>query len=290
VSLEQLIGILVTVTLIEMMIAVGLSVRLADLAAVFQNKGLLVRALVANYVVVPAVTVGMLVVFETSPLVTAGFLILAVCPGAPYGPPFTAVARGEVSTSVGLMIVLAASSAVCAPLLLQFLLPLVSGESGLQFDAKRIAATLFLTQLLPLAAGLAARQCWPAIAARLLVPAQIVSKILNLLTLCLILAANFPDLLKIRLVGYAGMLLLLIASLSVGWLLGGRSCRVRRAFTVTTALRNVGVGLVIATSSFPGTPAVIAVVAYGVVSLMGVLGWSIAVASTGRDEHAIAET
>ena len=40
----------------------------------------------------------------------------------------------------------------------------------------------------------------------------------------------------------------------------------------TTATRNVAVGLVIATSNFSGTPAVTAVVAYGLVSLLGTLG------------------
>ena len=41
---------------------------------------------------------------------------------------------------------------------------------------------------------------------------------------------------------------------------------------MTTATRNVAVGLVIATSNFAGTPAVTAVVAYGLVSILGALG------------------
>ena len=41
---------------------------------------------------------------------------------------------------------------------------------------------------------------------------------------------------------------------------------------MTTATRNVAVGLVIAASNFAGTPAVTAVVAYGLVSILGALG------------------
>ena len=53
--------------------------------------------------VVVALAVGLLLLFrphsldpEHFPLVAAGFLIAAVCPGAPYGPPFTRMAGGNV--------------------------------------------------------------------------------------------------------------------------------------------------------------------------------------------------
>jgi hypothetical protein len=41
--------------------------------------------------------------------------------------------------------------------------------------------------------------------------------------------------------------------------------------TLTTSLRNVGLGLVIATGSFAGTPAVTAVLAYGLFEIVGSL-------------------
>jgi hypothetical protein len=47
--------------------------------------------------------------------------------------------------------------------------------------------------------------------------------------------------------------------------------------TLTTSLRNVGVGLVVATGTFAGTPAVTAVVVYGLLEVVGslllALGW-----------------
>ncbi len=41
--------------------------------------------------------------------------------------------------------------------------------------------------------------------------------------------------------------------------------------TLTTLLRNVGVGLVIATSNFPGTAAMTATLAYGLLEIAGSL-------------------
>jgi BASS family bile acid:Na+ symporter len=275
-TINQLINVLVTVTLIEMMAAIGLGVAFVDLVGVARNWRLLTRAALANYVCVPAVTVALLLLFDAHPLVAAGFLILAVCPGAPYGPPFTAIAKGNVAVSVGLMVVLAGSSALLAPVLLHYLLPLVSGSDSLKGDVTRIVSTLLVTQLLPLGAGVAVRQWRPPLAARLQRPANLVSKLLNLTAVGLILATQFESLSEIRLRGFVGMLALLIASWAAGWLLAGAGTDLRKTMTLTTSLRNVGVGLVIATGTFAGTPAVTAVLAYGLFEVVGSLALALA--------------
>jgi BASS family bile acid:Na+ symporter len=273
-TVDRLINILVTVTLIEMMIALGLGVTFAELAAVARNWPLVLRAALANYVCVAAVTIGLLLLFDAHPMVAAGFLILAVCPGAPYGPPFTAVAKGNVAVAVGLMVILAGSSAILAPLLLHYLLPLMAGDEPLAIDATRIAGVLLMTQLVPLGLGVALRQWRPRLADRLQNPAKLLSKLLNLAALALILAAQFPFLIEIRPQGFVGMLALLVASWAIGWLLGGGAKDIRKAMTVTTSLRNVSVGLVIATGAFAGTPAVTAVAAYGLIGLLGTLAFA----------------
>lgn len=277
-TFDQLINVLVTITLIEMMLGIGMSVTFADLVGVAKDWRLLVRAALANYVGVPAATVGLLFLFDARPMVAAGFLILAVCPGAPYGPPFVAIARGNVAVAVGLMVVLAGSSAIIAPLLLYLLLPLMSGSEALTVDATKIVATLLVTQLIPLCMGVGLRQWRPTLANRLQGPATLASKILNLLVVGLILIVQFHLLAEIRPGGFVGMLALLLASWIFGWLLGGLESGVRKAMTLTTSLRNVGVGLVIATGSFAGTAAVTATLAYGLFAVIGslllALGWA----------------
>jgi BASS family bile acid:Na+ symporter len=270
-TIHQIINVLVTVTLVEMMVAIGLGVTCAELLGVARNWRLVGRAALANYVCVPAAAVGLLLLFDARPLVAAGFLILAVCPGAPYGPPFTSAARGNVAAAVGLMVMLAGSSAIVAPLLLQVLLPLVSAEEALRVDGARMLGTLLVTQLVPLCVGMAVRQWRPNLAERLRHPASLVSKVLNLLTVGLILVVQFRLLAEIRPVGFVGMLALLVASWAAGWLLGGPGGDDRKAMTLTTSLRNAGVGLVIATGAFAGTAAVTATLAYGLFAVVGSL-------------------
>jgi BASS family bile acid:Na+ symporter len=82
------------------------------------------------------------------------------------------------------------------------------------------------------------------------------------------------------------MLGLLLASWAAGWLLGGSDAAGRKALTLTTSLRNVGVGLVIATGAFAGTPAVTATLAYGLFGVVGslllALWWGRRAAATER--------
>jgi BASS family bile acid:Na+ symporter len=119
--------------------------------------------------------------------------------------------------------------------------------------------------------GLAVRRWRPALASRLQKPADLLSKALNLLAIGLILVTQFQTLASIRPAVLAGMLALLVVSLAAGWLLGGAADASRRSLTITTGLRNVGLGLVIATGAFAGTQAVTATLAYGLFAVIGSL-------------------
>jgi bile acid:Na+ symporter, BASS family len=271
-KMERLLNILVTFTLIEMMVAIGLSVTVADLLMAARSWRLFVRALLANYVCVPAAVIVLLLLVDPHPMVAAGFLVLAVCPGAPYGPPLTVVAKGNAPLAIGWMALLAGSSAIIAPLALRGLLPLVSANDPPVIASSQMAITLLLTQLVPLSLGIATRHWRPTVAVRMQQPANLLSKVLNLLTIGLILFTQFDLLAEIRPRGFIGMAILLAVSWTAGWLFGGPAAGTRKALAVTTSLRNFGVGLVIATNSFSNTPAVTAITAYGIMSLFTTIG------------------
>jgi bile acid:Na+ symporter, BASS family len=270
-SIDRIINLLVMVTLIEMMVLTGLRVTFGELGQVVGNLRLVARAGVANYVLVPVLAVLLLVVFDAAPMVAAGFLVLAVCPGAPFGPLFAAIARANVPEAVGLMVILAGSSAIVSPLLLTALMPWLAGGSVARIDLAGMVGALLATQLLPLLVGLLLKHLRPQLAEWLSSPLELISKVLNLGVVGLILASQFQMLADIRLRGFAGMLALLAGSLLIGWLAGGPKRDSRKTMALTTALRNVGVGLVIVTGNFAGTPAVSAALAYGIVEVLGSL-------------------
>lgn len=264
-NVDRIINLLTTITLIEMMVTIGLGVRLSDVVGVGKDLRLVVRAALANYIVVPAAAVALLLAYHANPMVAVGILIAAVCPGAPYGPPFTSMAKGNVTVSVGLMVILAGSSAIAAPLLLHTLVPIVAGSEPLRFNLVKMVSALIGSQLLPLCVGLYLRERRPALTEKLKKPFRRLSIFLNLLILGFILTAQYRMLSEIRLIGYFGMLALVGVTVVAGWVFGGRRSDTRTSMVFATSVRNVAVSLVIATGSFPGTPAIAAATAYAVV-------------------------
>ncbi|MBS0209527.1 MAG: bile acid:sodium symporter [Planctomycetes bacterium] len=262
------------VALVTLMLSVGMSVTIGELLAAARRWGVILLAALANFVVVPLAVVVLLWLFGAAPLVSVGFLILAVCPGAPMGPSFVDTARGDVPLATALMVLLAACSVVAAPLLLSVALPLMLEGSDLRVDYGTLTTTLLVTQALPLAAGIAFRRWLPRWNERLRVPARGLANLLLLVVVVLILATQYAGLLLVRWHGWCGMLLLLAVSLLTGWLAAGRDATTRRTLAVTTGLRNVAVGLVIVSASFAETLAATAVLAYALVSIAGTFAFA----------------
>jgi BASS family bile acid:Na+ symporter len=272
VDTQQVVGLINVTALVAIMLSMGLQVTFAALVASARVSGRVALGLVANYVLVPAAALALLHLFEPDPLIAVGFLILAVCPGAPVAPPATTIARGDVPWAVGLMVILCGFSAILSPMLLGMLVPQVAPDSSLAVDYLAIVRTLLVAQLLPLAIGLAVHHYAPAVTARIARPVAALANVMLVILIGLILATQFDTLAAIRARGWAGMAALFAASVTIGWVCGTRDAATRKASALTTAARNAAVGLAIATGNFAGTPVVTAVVAYGLVCMLGTLG------------------
>ena len=83
---------------------------------------------------------------------------------------------------------------------------------------------------------------------------------LSLVVFALIISLQDRTLAEIRLVGFVGISVMVLLCLAAGWVLGGHAIGMRKAVGLTTAARNVGVALLIATASFPDSAAVTAVI------------------------------
>jgi BASS family bile acid:Na+ symporter len=234
---------LVNVTaLVTIMLSMGLQVKWQAVTASTRPVLLVVLGLFANYVLVPAVTLGLLYLFQANPMVSAGFFILAVCPGAPIGPPVTGIAKGNVPWAIGMMTILAGSSVFLSPALLSVLLAWTAPASDLRIDYLAILRTLLVAQMFPLAVGLSIHHWAPKLTQWIVKPLSVLANVLLLVLVGLIVATQYETLATIRLRGWTGMSLLLLASVAIGWLCGGTDVAIRKALAVTTAARNAAVG------------------------------------------------
>lgn len=275
----QAIVVLNVAALGTLMLSMGLQVSFATAWASARPLPLIIRCILANFVLVPAMALALLYAFHAHPLVWIGFFILAVCPGAPVGPPLTALANGNLSLAIAMMILLAGLSTILAPSLLSIFLAWALPESNLHVEFLAVVRTLLVAQLLPLALGFAVHHFAPRLTQRLVRPVGLLANVLMLALIAVIIVSEYHTLADIKWKGWSGMVLLLGASLAIGWLLGGPDRSNRTALAVTTGPRNAAVGLAIATGNFAGTPAVTAVVAYGIASMIGTLVFAVALKS-----------
>ncbi len=255
-SPEKLVAVVV---LVALTFGAGMQVERDHLVALLKNVGLLGRALLANFIIVPILGVLLAKAFslaDHSEQVATGFLLMAIAPGVPFVLSSVRKRGGRLSLAVELAIFLPLLSILTVPITAAWVLP-AGAEARL--PVAQFATTLVLFQLAPLLIGIFVGERFPALVPRLSRPVQLVF-FGALLVLVVMLAPKLVQ--GVESVygsnGMWAMLCLVLLSLAVGWALGGPAREDRRVLGIGTALRNIGLCAVIATASFgPGVVAAV---------------------------------
>jgi BASS family bile acid:Na+ symporter len=203
-----------------------------------------------------------------------GLLLLGCAAGAPFLPKLAELAKGNLAFAVGAMVLLMVVTVVFLPVVLPLLLP------GVTVDPWKIARSLVLLMLLPLATGLALKARYGDLAARVKPVLDWISNASLILLVVLITAANIDKVLQVF--GTRGILagLLFIAlGVGTGWLLGGSSVDTKRVMALGTGQRNIAAALVVASQSFSDAKVVVMVIVVAIVGLIILMPLSRALAS-----------
>jgi BASS family bile acid:Na+ symporter len=271
-NLEPLSRLAVLVFVVACMVAAGLGLTVRDVAAPLRRGRLVVLALMANFVIAPAVAVGLTRVVPLDLPYAVGLLLLGGAAGAPFLPKLAEAAKGDVAFSVGLMLLLTVGSVAFMPLVLPLMIP------GLAADPWPILRPLLVTMLLPLAAGMAVRAKWPAAAARLRPAVVVVSNVSLLIALALLIGLNFTAMLGTFGTGAVAVGVVFVAvSFAAGYALGGPAPATRSVLGLGTGQRNVAAALVVATQNFadPGVVVMLLVTTLaGLVVLLAAARWA----------------
>jgi len=244
------------------MLAIGLGLTLAQIVAPLRSARLVALSLLANFVLMPLGAVALATLLRLDQSLGVGLLLLGCAAGAPFLPKLAQIADGDLAFAVGSMVLLMVVTVGYLLLVLQFLLP------GLPVNPAKIARSLFLLMLLPLAAALAVRARFAIAASRVKPVLDRVSSLSLILLVVLITVANVSNVLAFF--GTRGILagLLFIAiGFGVGWLLGGPGAETRRVLALGTAQRNIAAALVVGSQSFRDPKVVVMVVVVAIVGL-----------------------
>src|SRR5436189_4625925 len=261
--IQKLVPVCMLVFVLSSMLAMGFGLTIGEIVAPLRNVRRVVMSLLANFLLVPLVALGLAALLRLDEPFGVGLLLLGSAAGAPFLPKLTQLAKGNLAFAVGLMVLLMVITVGYLPLVLPAFLP------GVSINPTKIARSLFFLMLVPLAVALAVNARFPSVAAR---TTPLLNRIANLSLIALVLLlviSNIKNVLAVCGTGgiLAGLPFIALA-FAVGWWLGGPTTDTRRVLALGTAQRNIAASLVVGSQSFSDPKVVVMVVVVAIVGLL----------------------
>jgi len=241
--------------IITSMLAMGLSLTIKQIMDPLRDTKVVLLALLANFVLVPALAYLITVVIPLDGDLATCLIIVGCAAGAPFLPKLVQLAKGSAAFSVGLMTLLMVVTVIYLPIVLPLLLP---GASVSPWD---IAKSLIVSMLLPLGIGLFVKARYEETAAHLQPIMSHISSVAIVLMMVAILVLEFSTI--IATIGTGGILaalFFLVGALLIGLLLGGKETGIRPVMGLGTGQRNLSAAMLVAGGSFSGEPNVLVMV------------------------------
>jgi bile acid:Na+ symporter, BASS family len=265
---EWLLTAVIAVTVFTVMFGIGVGVTPAELRRVWRSPGPLIRGLFSVLVAVPVLALAVTRAFDLPRTTEIGIVLMAISPGAPVALRRSLAAGAHAAFAPSLQICVALLAVVSMPLTIAALNELYAGQA--RIDPRDVMRQVFIAQLLPLGLGIALRHFAESFAARLEPSVRRAGSVLLIVAVVLVVAELWRPLYEAEPGTIAAMVLTTAAALAVGHLLGGPAPATRTAVAMTSAARNPGLALLVATVN-AASPAIIAtVLAYVLVSLLAI--------------------
>ncbi len=267
--LSQTASIAITVFAVSSMMSVGLAYSLGQLVRPLRDARAVFRALVANFILVPLLAVGLERLIQMEAPLALGLFLIAGSAGAPFLIKLVSAARSDLALSAALLILLVPMTVVFLPVYVPLAMahPSLESLSYVPSSVVALGVPLLSTLFLPILAGAALKAVVPRWAARAVPIGGRVATLSLIVVMVATFAANLRALGEIVRSGaiFAGLLLILGAFV-VGYLLSPRE---RSAVLgLGTAQRNVAGAMVIAARDFSDPRILVMVSACALIGLL----------------------
>lgn len=249
-TLTSLIFLLVKISVVVSVIAIGLNATFKDTTYLLKRPALLGRALLSMNIVMPAVAVLIALNFNLNPAVKVALVALSVSPIPPILPNKMIKAGGTESYTIGLLVAASLLSVVLIPVTIE-VFEWISG-TPMQMKALDILKVVLTTILIPLVIGIGIRALWPSFAEKIARPVALIALILLVLAVLPILFTSIRAVFSV--IGDGTLLALAafaIIGLITGHLLGGPTQENRPVLALATSARHPAVAWAIAHANFP---------------------------------------
>lgn len=249
---------LLNVILALMMFGVSLTLKVDDFTRVARNPKPALVGLVAQFMVLPALSCLFTWLFRVDPELALGMILVAACPSGSFSNLMTFVARGNVALSVSMTALCTLAALVMTPFnfwLFGSLNPYTRPYmQEINVDAGQILWLVLMVLVLPLLLGMLFGRWKPLLAEKLEKPLRPVSLLVFLVFVALAFSRNF-DLFTTYMHLFAGLVILQnLIALGSGYLAAramGLSEPDVRAVTIEVGIQNSGLALAILFTFYP---------------------------------------
>ena len=250
---------LLNAVLAFLMFGIALDTKIEDFRRVARMPWAMAVGIVAQFLVLPAVTFALTLLLGVGPSIALGMILVACCPPGNISNILTHRAKGNVALSVSMTAISNALSVVIMPLNFAF-------WGGLHPTASTLLKTIALDPLemvghiiiiigIPFVLGLWCAHQFPRLTQKVKKPARILSFLALIGVIIGAIAGNWRFFLD-----YVGLVLLAVIlhdaiAFGTGYLcarLTGLQDYERRAVAIEVGIRNAGLGLVLIFSFFGG--------------------------------------
>jgi BASS family bile acid:Na+ symporter len=222
VSVDPLLIVIVTFGLIFVVtasLAQGFNMTMTGFTQLLRGRGQLNAMLVvANFVVMPALLIGLAALVDFDPQVKMAIVVLAITAGAPFIPWLVAQGKGDLmysaAVSFGLLIITLAIVPLAVPPLVRAL------DTGADPSVWLVAWPMLLFILLPLVIGMVCKARYPDLVTEVNPWLGPISLTFLVIHVCLFIGYSWSDFLSIAGAGQIAFTLVFpIAGLLVGYLI-----------------------------------------------------------------------
>src|SRR3954451_3080033 len=198
-ALAQTASVAVTVFAVSSMLSVGLAYTIREIVSPLQEARAVFRALIANFVLVPLLAVGIVRIFPMEPPLALGLFLLAGSAGAPFLIKLASAARSDLALSAALLVLLVPATVLFLPFYVPLAMahPSLRGLSYVPSSIASLGVPLLSTLVLPLLVGVAVKAAAPRWAPRLVAIGGKVSTVAVVAAMVSTFGANLPELIRI---------------------------------------------------------------------------------------------
>lgn len=270
---ETVLTVAAATTVFSVMFTLGLGIAIGETRWVFAQPGRLARALFAAVVAVPVIAVLVTRLFDLERWVEIGIVLMAIAPGAPVALRRSLAAGGSRSFAPVLQILLALLAIVSMPLWVAVLNVVYAGHA--EISPWPLARQVGFAQLVPLCLGMACRAAWPERARRLEPRLARVAGALLIGLVVLALIDVWQVVIDAGPRSVVAIVVLTVLALAIGHLLGGPDAGTRTSIAISSALRNPGLALLVATLNHAPPAVTRTVLAYLVFAALTVVPYAL---------------